>query len=377
MSCLKMMTIDNLFFELIQVAIGTRETMSRIPTGNEWDKLYKRAMKQSLLGICFAGVKRLGANADDGFEKIGMPEMLYLTWMGMAAKIQRRNEVMNRQCVELQEMLSDNGFQTCILKGQGIATLYNFNHNENLSLLRQSGDVDVWVQNKSIPEIVEYVKSLDIKYKATAAHVELRLFDDTDIELHSKPAFFRSFVTDAKFQKWVRTFSESDNRSILLNGKSITVPTVEFNVVYILVHIYHHVLFEGVGLRQLMDYYFVLRQFRDVAEVRKTIESFGMMRFACGIMWIIKEVFALEDECLICEPNEKYGRLILNEIMTGGNFGHHDEKNRGLHGGTAISRSLNGLKRNMRFFALGPWEVLCYPLWSTWHRVWRMRHGMI
>ena len=101
------------------------------------------------------------------------------------------------------------------------------------------------------------------------------------------------------------------------------------------------------------------------------------MRFAKGIMWIMKEVFAVENKFMICEASEKYGRLILQDVMSGGNFGHHDEKNKGLHRGTAIGRSLNGLKRNMKFFALGPWEILSSPLWSTWHWWWRKRHGLL
>ena len=50
-------------------------------------------------------------------EEAYIPEMLYLTWMGMAAKIQQRNETFNRQCVELQKRLSADGFRNYIMKG--------------------------------------------------------------------------------------------------------------------------------------------------------------------------------------------------------------------------------------------------------------------
>lgn len=148
-----------------------------------------------------------------------------------------------------------------------------------------------------------------------------------------------------------------------------------------MVHLYHHVLFEGLGLRQLMDYYFVLLDYK-TKTIKKTegsvlsvLDSFSMKRFAIGIMWIMKEVFALEDKYQVCEANETYGRLILDDVLKGGNFGHHNEKNNGLHGGTAVGRSLNGLKRNMKFFALGPWEILSSPVWSLWHFFWRKKRG--
>lgn len=70
------------------------------------------AKKPSLVGICFAGIQNLGADADDGFEKIGLPEMLYLKWMGMAAKIQQKNQLMDEYCVVLQKQLSSEGFRS-------------------------------------------------------------------------------------------------------------------------------------------------------------------------------------------------------------------------------------------------------------------------
>ena len=92
----------------------------------------------------------------------------------MAAKIQQRNEVVNRQCVDLQKRFSaDGGFESAILKGQDYARYYyfnhnlddNHNHNDNLNddvtegsdhksgsglrLLRQSGDIDLCVNGDS------------------------------------------------------------------------------------------------------------------------------------------------------------------------------------------------------------------------------------
>ena len=135
------MSIDTLFFELIRVSIGTQVSLSLLPSDREWAKLYKMAEKQSLVGVCFAGLKSLGADADDGFARIGMSKMQYLDWMGKAFHIQQRNEMVDRQCAELQTMLSADGLRSCILKGQGVGQLYA----EHLHGLRQSGDIDVWV----------------------------------------------------------------------------------------------------------------------------------------------------------------------------------------------------------------------------------------
>ena len=129
------------FFELIRVSLGVQNSLSHIPSKKEWSKLYQMAEKQSLVGVCFAGLRRLGADADTGFSIIGMNKMQYLNWMGMAFSIQMRNEEVNRQCAELQTKLQSDDLRTCLMKGQGVALAYG----EQLSCLRQSGDIDVWV----------------------------------------------------------------------------------------------------------------------------------------------------------------------------------------------------------------------------------------
>ena len=116
--------MNDLFFELIRVAIGTQERLSRLPKACEWGELYKMTKKQSLVGVCFAGLQQLGADADEGFARIGMSEMLYLTWMGMTAKIQQKNQTVDEQCVALQKRLSAEGIGSCVLKEQGVGQLY-------------------------------------------------------------------------------------------------------------------------------------------------------------------------------------------------------------------------------------------------------------
>lgn len=358
--------MKKLFFELIQVAIGNRACLSHTPLVDEWGELYAMAKKQSLVGVCFAGVQKLKA------QEQCPPEMLYLKWMGMAAKIQQRNELLNKKGEELLAQLKGAGMEACILKGQSLAALYSLNPPlSSLNLLRQSGDIDIWVRNRSIEELDAYVKGLGYVPKTTAAHVS---YEDTstgsaqvvEIELHAVPAFMRNFRTNRKLVQWLENFNGSKE---------------DFNLVYLMVHMYHHVLFEGLGLRQLMDYHFVLRAANNkVSEVSRfqeieTLRSFGMIRFARGVMWIMKDVFKLEDKHLLCEADAKVGKLLLDEVMKGGNFGHHDEGIKALHHESALVRGLSSLKRNIRFFRLGPAEIICSPLWSLWHWWWRKKRN--
>lgn len=337
----------------------------------------KQESVEESLAILDEKVKDVYGVLDTLAEEVGDKDF-DMTWMGLAAKIMQRNRIEDEQCVALQERLTADGMRSCILKGQGVTSIYG----EHLHGLRQPGDIDVWVQDKSIDELVEYVKKYGVRYKATAAHVECGLFKGTDVELHAVPAFMRCFWDDKRLREW---FDENSIQITLASNLNVNTPTTEFNLVYMMVHMYHHVLFEGLGLRQLMDYYFVLnaRNNDNVDDnLRKTLSSLGLIQFAKGMAWAIGYVFYNGSRLSplttyhSIEPNEKYGRLILEDVMAGGNFGHHNEKNNDLHGGTGVGRLLSGLKRNMKFFALGPWEVLCSPIWSTWHYFWSKKRGM-
>ncbi len=53
------MEISSLFFELLQVSIGESFCLSHTSDNNEWEELYQMTDMQSLIGITFAGIRKL------------------------------------------------------------------------------------------------------------------------------------------------------------------------------------------------------------------------------------------------------------------------------------------------------------------------------
>lgn len=320
--------IQQLFFDIIRVAIGNQTRLSYVPTAREWQMLYDMAKKQSLVGICFAGVQRALSNyplKDEDPSLIGIPEMLYLKWMGMAAKIQQKNEIVNRQCVELQAKLAAVGLRSCVLKGQGVAKLYK----ASLPLLRQSGDIDVWVDAPR-EKIVEWARANGGKDLTGDLHVDCKVFPDTSVELHFTPSIASNPKINKKLQEWFESRkSECLSYEIRINDThSIVTPTILFNMVYLMHHIFRHYLYEGIGLRQLLDYYFVLVNASEGerAEAIGVINALQMEKFAGALMYVMQEVFAMDEQSMICPVDEKRGKRLLEVIMEGGNFGHSTEK---------------------------------------------------
>ena len=375
-----------LFYELIQVAICHRDSLSRVPSAAEWSMLYGLAVKQAVAGVCFCGVQRLPKE-----QLVEMPVQLKMQWFALAESVKQRNELMNRRCVEMQRMLDEEGMKCCILKGQGVARLYDFNVNDNLRAYRQSGDIDVWVDG-GMEKVLRWCRERygDVEFDYINAHVPV--FKDVEVELHWRVQSMTNLFRNRRLQRWLE---REETKEMILGDKadlkpsetSLTVPSLEFNAFYLMLHCYHHVFESGLGLRQLMDYYFLLMArnnldlnlnnrktttgtTEDNFNLNKLFREFGMERFVGAVMWIMQEVFGLERECMLCEPDEKEGRYILAEVMAGGNFGHHDERIRKVGKGKWQSVFAT-LQHAMHVLRRYPYQALWMPVWMVYHFIWK------
>jgi len=400
--------MNELFFELIRVAIGTQERLSRVPSKKEWGRLFKMAERQRLLGICFYGVKKIasplpspegkGESFYDGENRVGIPEELYDYWLGTAALIQQQNQKVNKQCLEVSAKFQEAGIRYSILKGQGIAQLYNegrrtkderLDESNSLGMFRQPGDIDVYV-DCGREKAIEFADSIgqenaEWDYK----HLHLKMFKDTEVEVHYRVEVLLNLWKNRKLQKW---FKEHEEDMFSQQGGLIT-PTIEFNLFYILLHIYRHFLYEGVGLRQLLDYYFVLQSRRPTptpslhseGNLETTLREFGMLRFAQGVMWVLQHVFEVDYDndydndprwrgrypWMIVKPLESEGRFILHEVMQGGNFGKFDKRIKKGGKRSKLQAVSAVLQHNLHLLKHYPSDVIWAPIWIVYHWGWK------
>ena len=446
------------YFEFIQVAVGNRMSLSVSVTDADWHRLFEFCKRQALIGVGFSAVEKLHAMG------VVCPAALRMQWMALALQIERRNDLLNEQCSQLAGRYEHDGLSTCILKGQGNC----LNYPEELRNRRQCGDIDVWtvpfeneecrLKNEECSEadggvaiavqtgkedveyveyhgrkaVIEYVRmqhrlegsnvSPVIRYH----HIEAPKIDGTEVEVHFRPCYAHSPLRNWRMQRWFENHADVCMKNKTHMG--FAVPTASVNVVYQMCHLFSHYFDEGLGLRQLMDYYFTLRVWHNdvmeckdlqsqgmwseglgtpvmsAQEVMAVIRSFGMGKFAGAVMYVLQEVFENEEcrmkneECteaddggerklkrinrelkdnnfapwMICEPNEKEGRRLLSEIMKGGNFGQYDERGKEFKNGGMIKHGLWKLKRVMRLVWSYPEEALWEPVFRVWHLGWRL-----
>ena len=480
------------FFAFLKYCLGYKENMSRVIAGMNWHELYSFASKQALLGLCFEGIERLGEEYPEELKRNPIGRELLMTWMGKAQQIRRQNIKVNAVAGKLFSMLREDGLRCCVLKGQGNALMYPNPYS------RTPGDIDVWI-DASRERIMEYAqKKFELEDDIRLQHLETSL-DGVPVELHFFPCSMNNPIYHARLQKWFRRNADLQCSHIVGlpdEAGDIAIPTTAFNVVYQLTHLYHHFFDEGIGMRQIIDYFLVVNDFSknvfldhdlsnhpvnfsnhpvplskegstfspspssmvftppsvppfpggrnlrsgDVTApsrcseplrskdggpskvspdcegwdrrgvsgdtgsvscssasgssitsvssasttdssastaldvVQRELKYLGLWKFAGAVMYVLKEVLGLAEDKMIVPMDEKRGRLLLAEILDGGNFGRHFTKYAGFTHQSMGKKYFLKIWRNMHFVRYYPAEALSEPIFRTWHFFWRVKN---
>ena len=251
------MAQSSAIFLFLRYCLEDKVDLSMVVSNMDWRQLYSFATKQTIIGICFDGIKRLSEEYPEELKKNPIERDLLMTWMGVSQQIRRQNMKVNGVAAKLYSMLREDGLRCCILKGQGNTLIYPNAYSRN------PGDIDVWV-NASREQITEYAKKHfelgdDIRYQ----HIETSV-DGVPVELHFFPCTMNNPIYNARLQKWFKRNADLQCSNVvsLPDGiGEIAIPTMTFNVVYQLTHLYHHFFDEGIGMRQIIDYFLVVNDF--------------------------------------------------------------------------------------------------------------------
>ena len=484
------------FFAFLKYCLGYKGDMSRVVAGMDWQELYSFASKQALLGLCFDGIERLGKEYPEKLRLNPIGRELLMTWMGKAQQIRRQNMKVNAVAGKLFSMLREDGLRCCVLKGQGNTLMYPNPYS------RTPGDIDVWI-DASRERIMEYAqKKFELEDDIRLQHLETSL-DGVPIELHFFPCSMNNPIYHARLQKWFRRNADLQCSHIvgLPDGAGdIAIPTTAFNVIYQLTHLYHHFFDEGIGMRQIIDYFLVVNDFSknvflnndlsnhpvnfsnhpvplskegstfspspssmvftppsvppfpgdrnlrsgDVTApsrcseplrskdggpskvsldcagwdrldaigaskpspncvgwdrlaiegdnsagsttvvtssastalvvVQRELKYLGLWKFAGAVMYVLHEALGLSEEKMIAPMDAKRGKLLLAEILNGGNFGRHFTKYGGFTHQSMGKKYFLKIWRNMHFVRFFPAEALSEPIFRTWHFFWRMKY---
>lgn len=363
-----------IFLELIANSLGNSNRMRRVPSADEWKMLFQTAQNQAIAGVCFVGVQKLKTL---GYS---IPDDVYFEWLAVAAQIQERNELMNKWTIQLCRRIEKDGYNCCVLKGQSFTRLYrqsdsasNKEVENKLSSLRQSGDIDIWML-AGHKDVIRWGQKNGGIWYYDYHHADLMEFHDADVELHYRPTLSRNLWRNVKLQRWFK----KEGKKLIDKSADFPVPNEMFNLILVLNHNFWHLMYEGVGMRQMMDLYFVLENLTPHSspegirnDYLKLIKKFNLEKYAAASMWVMKEVLGLAEEKMVYKPDEKLGRFLLQEIMKAGNFGHADERLKISRYDNRIKLMLGWMKHTFRLVSYYPIDVLWTPIGVFYISLWR------
>ena len=348
----------------LQVAIGAKSFCT--DDFQNYLSLYNESKKQAIEGVLLETLIR---NLPKCICKDRKISNLKLSLIAHAIQLEQRNELTNLRAQQLTKFFKNGGFRTCVLKGQGIALLYP-NPKRRLC-----GDIDLWVEGKR-DDVVNYIRSKGVKvYDVHLVHATVEFFKDVPVEIHFCPSWMYNPILNRRLQLFFAS-QASEQFANYDETVGFAYPTVFFNLVHSMVHINRHVFEEGIGLRQLMDYYFILKRSsrEERTEAYNVLCSVGLRKFVGAVMYVMQQVFLLEENLMLCRPNSILGSRLLDSIMAGGNFG----KALGLkHGRNKLEKGLLQLKHNLQLMLPYANEAMWIPFFQVWHYGWRKKHGYL
>ena len=371
------------FFSILQAAIGKSVRLSHSLSDDEWQEMFELAQKQALLGIAFEGVKKL---PQEYWPKGGM----VLKWTMATEAIKHRNRQTTDVCLRLTEIMSKEGFDICILKGQANHVYYDrLIDGVSLGMLRVCGDVDAWIWPKekilhSVKCIIDYCQRKNILLSLCHLHAEVKPIGGVPVEIHFRPSFLNAPWRNRCFQKLFQ-IARFENVEIDKCG-IVKKLRVDYDLIFQMNHIYRHLLDEGVGMRQVLDFYVLLKEYNkeqneqtelmNRSEIMLHIRTCGMRCFASALMFVLQDMFDMSNDELLCAASEKHGTFLLDEKMAAGNFGHYDERTKTLEVRKGklsyqLQKAQRRFKRNLRFLTSYPEEVICEPFARVYHFMWR------
>lgn len=351
------------FFQLLRFAIYEHEPIPLIES-YEWDDIYKLAKKQTIAGVVFRAVQLMGTEAT-------IPRELKMKWLYHVNNIKKRNKLLNQRSEQLAKMFKQDGFECCVLKGQGNAFMYPDPY------VRTSGDIDLQVRGGR-KEVLRYVKKRFPHVKTAYQHVDYPVFKDVIVEIHYLPIYMNNPLYNSRLTKWFNNQAHAlyDHMVDVPDGTgSFPVPSLEFNIIFQLAHLMHHYLDEGIGLRHILDYYYLLRKVHEenicFDGISAKLKKFGLFHFAGAVMYIMHELLGLEKDFLVLPMDRNRGRRLLEVILQGGNFGKYS----GLTNHSLLAKHFMKYWRILHFIGDYPGEAVCEPVFRTWHYFWRVKNS--
>lgn len=256
----------------------------------KWDQLYRISLMHGVAALTADGI---GRHSEDFFMQITARQMG--DWRKITDETETANRRANALTAELFGMMNKVQLRPILLKGQGIATLYD------VPLHRTAGDIDIYfpyvpqgrkadewakLNAKSVTEEEKFI--LQYKWQGIKVEHHHRMQRLTNIRLNRR---LQSIVS--------REISCCDSSYVMINDTKTEVLPPTLNLLFIIVRIVRYILNEGISLKQIIDLGYFLRKSGDRVDFVKLqtwLEQLRMQWMARLVGSLLVRLFGFSEE---------------------------------------------------------------------------------
>ena len=279
-------------------------------SATEWKHVFRMAGQQTVTGLTFQGLRWLPDN-------LLPPQTLLLQWTAETDAIERRNKKMNAALQTLCSSFKEKGLNPILLKGQGIARLY-----EN-PLLRECGDIDLYFQSAHDREAaLQHIRQMRIQIKEEPDGSAFYVWQGVKVEHHQ-----RLFDLYNPFQQHAIGLLIRQKGFQETGSAPYRLPSPFLNLLLLNLHILKHALGRGIGLRQFCDMAracYKLHGEINREEMKAVCRKLGLGQWNPLLHAFLTDCLGLPAECLPYPEVASTAQPLSDIVWRGGNFGQHN-----------------------------------------------------
>ena len=355
-------TLVEQFFSLLRAGLWEEKPDSNLFNNKvDWRAILGIAKNQTVTGVVFDGLQNL--------DNCRCDRDILLEWISITNRIEAENRNLNQALAFFVYKFREHGLNPIALKGQCVAQYYKN------PLHRHPGDIDLYFKegydeaNKLIADMPNVVEEEETTYhkgfyvSGVSIENHLRYVDFYSIDNKRRWEEILPLLHNDKYDKM---------RIISKHGKEVDICyfNPQLNAIYLFLHIQHHLLQTGIGLRQVCDWACLWKskeQEIDKELFLKVVDILPIKRCMTALTWIVENYLGLPKGTIPLDTTGKQackdGEFLLNDIMRGGNFGRGFGfmdgfvRNKHWHN---LRTYVSALKRMIKIRGLCPSEVDAY-----------------
>ena len=307
---------DSVLFELLREALWSQNSKLQNSKPINYSQLIDLAEKQTVVPLVLQAMER----AQVELSKEGRRRMLIYT-----QKSVKHNRKLNQEIGALVTLLQQHGIDYVVVKGQVLASYYAH------PVLRQGGDIDFYC------DTINFSKAHDIirqEWEVEEHHSDPGFHEHfshhgIDFEMHYALVHLHNKRKDGY---WERLLQETPAIEVAVEGLKVKTLHPTIHSLYVFLHLWHHLVELGVGLRQFCDLAMILHSCKaeiDHEALRGHLRELGLEKAfrACGCILVDQLGLPAEDfPYVLSAKDRKYTERILDVVFYRGNMGLYNRK---------------------------------------------------